>query len=572
MSHTVLSSSDWQICDSTSPNYFVPLAQERLLVFAIGQENDPDTDVTGVTWGGVDMTSGISIVTTAAGVKGRAEIWYLDEAGIVAAGNQDGGLPFIITWSAGEPAVKLCAAASYKFVRQVNPIDQTVAIEDSTIPITNPLATTINSEGGSLTVAVGVCGNEDNYYWDPFWNERIDQNSSVNTLTMTVADRIVSAFTPSSVSIDFQGTLDTYQALAAMEMHPSSATPPEIRLASEAGGNTASGNVVEFDIVIPSGLDNKFLVITPGYEFAIDETGYTSLVQVNGEDAIFVASETAGCVGPGCVGIHNTTDMYYLVAPADGTNTIRIECTMAVGVDPRDFSAAAACLYNVGPPDILSIKTDFDNEPLPTDLVVQHPTEDLTGNSIIVDSIVMGNPNPAITGNSNQIKIADAQAVGAASSRATLAFKYSESTPLGESSWSQLAEVGQPGLRAAMVSMAIDSYSDSTSPTFICTDSDLEDVTLEFCEETNLFRMNVRNQGDSVDMYFEFDTCTLQVLNIITIGSSSRNINFIYEESPTTLSPNDTEDVSSLNIFLIPTGPYYLPTLVLEKDYSITFI
>jgi hypothetical protein len=569
MSHTVLGSSNWQICDSTSPNYFVPLAEDRLLVFAIALENNPDTNVTGITWGGQSLTQGVEVVTTAAGVKGRAEIWYLKETDIAAAGDQGGGLPFNITWSAGEPAELNCAATSYKFVDQTTPIGQTTTIEDSTVPITNPLSTTLTSDAGTMTVAVGVCGNVDDYYWDPYWNERIDQN---NGITMTIADRIVSTLTPIEVSIDFQGTLDTYQALAAMEIHRSSTEAPEIQLAVAAGGNTASGNVVEFDMVIPSGLDNKFLVITPGYEFAIDETGYTSLVQVNGEDAIFVASETAGCVGPGCVGIHNTTDMYYIVAPSDGTNTIRIECTMDVGVEPRDFSAAAACLFNVGPPDILSIKTDFDNEPLPTDLAVQHPTEDLTGNSIIVDSIVMGNPNPAITGNSNQIKIADAQAVGAASSRATLAFKYSESTPLGESSWSQLAEVGQPGLRAAMVSMAIESYSDSTSPTFICTDSEVEDVTLEFCEQRDLFRMSLQNQGDSVDLEFKFDTCTLQVLTLITSGTSSRSIRFTYDGSPKTLTPNDTDDVSSESIYLVPVGPYYLPTLILEKEYSITFI
>jgi hypothetical protein len=116
------------------------------------------------------------------------------------------------------------------------------------------------------------------------------------------------------------------------------------------------------------------------------------------------------------------------------------------------------------------------------------------------------------------------------------------------------------------------SYSDSTSPTFICTDTEVEDITLEFCEDRSLFRMNLKNAGDNVDMDFEFDTCTLQILNIITSGTSSRNIRFTFNGTPTDFTPNDIEDVSSQNIFFTVTGPYYLPTLVLEGEYSITFI
>jgi hypothetical protein len=577
MSHTVLSHTDWQATDGIDNNYVVPLAEDRLLVFAIALANNPDTDVTGVTWGGQSLTQGVSIVTTAIGEKSRAELWYLKEADIVAAGDQDGGFAFQITWSAGVPSNHLSCAGSYKFVDQTTPIDNTLTVEDSSVPIDNPIEGILIADPGSLTVSLATCGNIDGdigYYWDPFWNERIDQDDG--TITMSTSDRIVSSLTPQTVSADFQGTVTTRQALCAMGIHPSSTEFPEIRLDSAAGGAINSGTVVEFDIVIADN-PNRLLVISPAYEFEIDETGYTTLVQVNGEDAVFVGSSTAGCPEPGvpvpeCIGIHNTSYLYYFTAPPDGTSTIRVEVTMDVGIDPRDMMVAAACIYNVGPPDILSIKTDFDNEPLPTVLDVQHPTGNLTGNSVIVDSIVMGNPLPPMTALSNQIKIADQQGIGTTSSRSTLAIKYSESTPLGESNWEQSSQPGNPGLRAAIVSMAIDSYSDSTAPSFICTDTTLEDVTLEFCEDRNLFRMNVTNQGDNVDMDFEFDTCTLQILNIITSGTSSRNIRFTFNGTPTDFTPNDIEDVSSQNIFFTVTGPYYLPTLVLEGEYSITFI
>jgi hypothetical protein len=84
--------------------------------------------------------------------------------------------------------------------------------------------------------------------------------------------------------------------------------------------------------------------------------------------------------------------------------------------------------------------------------------------------------------------------------------------------------------------------------------------------------MHVSNQGDDVDMFFEFDTCTLQILNIETVGTSSRNVRFTFNGTPTDFTPNETKDVSGQNIYFTPIGPYYLPTLVLEGAYSITFI
>ena len=573
MSHTVLQEKEWDHIDSTSLNYFVPEAIERMLVFAVGMENATDTTVTNVTWGGQDMTAVTAISTSAAGEKNRGELWVLMDDQIVAAGSQPAqGFSFNISWSSGEPTIWFGAAGVYKYVDQDGPIGVSSAVEDSTDPIDNPITTTLDSEPGSINIAVAVCNVADDYFWEAYWNQRIER---IDGITLGVASRIYAQFNPNNVEADFQGTPGR-QLLIAAEFHRSSLEAPEILVDNESGAATPDQLFVEFDIDIGN-QPNKFLAIAVGYEYGIDTTGYTSLCQLNGDDCEYVATSTAGCTdAPECVGIHNTTEMFYYVAPPDGTNTIRVECTMTETTPgdptPRDFMVSAVSLYNVGPPAILSVLTDFDNEPLPTVISVQHPTEDLTANAIIIDSLVMGNPLPPLTGQANQIKVADQQGIGATSSRSTLAIKYAESTPLGESTWQQFSDPGEPGLRAAMVSMAIDSYSDSTSPTFICTDTTIEDVTLEFCEDRDLFRMNVANQGDDVDVDFEFDTCTLQVLTIITSGTSSRNLRFTYEGTPITLSPNDSEDVSGENIYLTATGPYYLPTLVLEGAYSITFI
>ena len=97
-------------------------------------------------------------------------------------------------------------------------------------------------------------------------------------------------------------------------------------------------------------------------------------------------------------------------------------------------------------------------------------------------------------------------------------------------------------------------------------------MTLEFCELFELFRMNVTNQSDNVDLFFKFDTCTLQVLEIMTIGTSSRNVRYTYAGTPNVLGPNDTLDVSAQNIYLTQVGPFDLPTLISTEEYSVTFI
>ena len=74
---------DW----TTGLIHSVSAGNDRLLVFVVGAEHGtpPIGSITGVTWGGQALTPvGSAAVTNVE--ENRLEVWYLDEAGVAAAG------------------------------------------------------------------------------------------------------------------------------------------------------------------------------------------------------------------------------------------------------------------------------------------------------------------------------------------------------------------------------------------------------------------------------------------------------------------------------------------------------
>ena len=112
---------------------------------------------------------------------------------------------------------------------------------------------------------------------------------------------------------------------------------------------------------------------------------------------------------------------------------------------------------------------------------------------------------------------------------------------------------------------------DNTDGTSCCTII-VEDVTLEWCKWDNILRARMVNQGDEIDFYFRYNTCTLQIVEFQTIGNSSRNIRVNYKTNTIVMSDNQIVDVSSDDLFLTVVGLFDTPALVLEEDFSITFI
>ncbi len=108
-----------------------------------------------------------------------------------------------------------------------------------------------------------------------------------------------------------------------------------------------------------------------------------------------------------------------------------------------------------------------------------------------------------------------------------------------------------------------------------CCDIVIEDVVIEWCEFSNILRARMFNQGDEIDFYFKYNTCTLQITHFVTIGNSSRNILVRYLDSPeqsVVMTDNQIVNVESDNLFLELVGLFGTPALVLQEDFAITFI
>jgi len=133
---------------------------DRLLVFTAGMEADGDCTITSASYGGQPLTQ---VVTSVAGSSymARAYIFYLDEAGLQAAGSDT----LSVTWSSN-PLEVLYAARIYRNVDQSTPIrdSQQASTESSTPnPITTPALTV---ENGDYVVAAAQCGNAQTYTWN----------------------------------------------------------------------------------------------------------------------------------------------------------------------------------------------------------------------------------------------------------------------------------------------------------------------------------------------------------------------------------------------------------------------
>ena len=141
------------------------------------------------------------------------------------------------------------------------------------------------------------------------------------------------------------------------------------------------------------------------------------------------------------------------------------------------------------------------------------------------------------------------------------------STKTGLSSESYQAYDGTSFISLGWVQVKLDN-SDGTD----CCTILIEDVVLEWCEYERLLRARMFNQGDIIDFYFRYNTCTLHIIEFVTIGNSSRNIRVNYVNKSIVMTDNQVVNVSSDNLYLSVVGLFDTPALVLEEDFSITFI
>jgi hypothetical protein len=152
---------------TTGLTHVVGAGDDRLLVFAINYANNSDVAISTVRYGGQSLTR---INGTAAGTNQvvRAELWYLKEAGIVAATNTT----FVVTFASGNVTAQY-AAVTFRNVDQAAPIvaSNVNAVNAST---PNPLPTPVAVTADGMAVASAVSGNLGSFTWGNGWTEGTD--------------------------------------------------------------------------------------------------------------------------------------------------------------------------------------------------------------------------------------------------------------------------------------------------------------------------------------------------------------------------------------------------------------
>ncbi len=170
---------------TTGLTHTVGAGNDRLLVFMVGYENATSVPINAVAYGGQSMTK---INGTVAGTTtvARTELWYLKEAGIVAATNGT----FIVTYGGANPTEQHFAAATYRNVDQAAPILAS-SVNSTNAATPNPLQTSVSVTADGMALSAAFCGNTGTFSWGNGWIEGTDQ--SLTTSASSSADHAANA-------------------------------------------------------------------------------------------------------------------------------------------------------------------------------------------------------------------------------------------------------------------------------------------------------------------------------------------------------------------------------------------
>ena len=170
---------------TTGLTHVAGAGSDRLLIFMVGYENASSVAINAVTFGGQSLTR---INGTAAGTTSivRVELWYLKEAGIVAATNTT----FVVTYGGATPTTPHFAAATFKNVKQSAPVVAS-SVNSTPSQTPNPLPTSVSVTADGLAVGAAISGDAGTFLWNNGWSEGTDQ--SISTSASTSADHAVTA-------------------------------------------------------------------------------------------------------------------------------------------------------------------------------------------------------------------------------------------------------------------------------------------------------------------------------------------------------------------------------------------
>ena len=140
----------------------------------------------------------------------RAELWYLDEAGIQAAT----GNTFSLGYSSGSPDNSRHSAVTYRTVDQSNPIGDSDNIATFS---SDPITRSVSVSNGSMAVAGAVSADSSSYSWGNGWYEGTDNSSG--SMRMSAAENPATSSGTDTASANYGGSLNA-QVLVVAALNP----------------------------------------------------------------------------------------------------------------------------------------------------------------------------------------------------------------------------------------------------------------------------------------------------------------------------------------------------------------
>ncbi len=278
----------------------------RIVVVSVGQENNGNSDVTSVTYGGTTMTTAVEQATGTSGYIMRAEIWYLLESDLAAMG--DGSKTVVVTVSAASSSEINALAAEYVGVNQGVP-EATAALSSTAKPIVN----TISPSDDAWVISAVGCGNKGTYTHGQSQVELLDANDGSSGFAVA---ELQGANGETSLDSTFSATVNRQIRVAASFTPIVVNNPPSLTVSQPDGASDTV--IVGQSYNITYDLSDSDSVAT--VDFYYDSNG-------SGLDGTAIADCQNQAEGTGATCSWDTTGMtpgdYYVYGIAsDGVNEV----------------------------------------------------------------------------------------------------------------------------------------------------------------------------------------------------------------------------------------------------------
>lgn len=319
-------------------------ATNRYLLVAVANETSPLSSVTGITYGGVEMTlvrRALNRNATGMGI----EIWGLDDAGIENASSTT----ISVSWDA-TPTNSKTYRASYYDVNQLRPVDGIVTNDhiSETVLTMNPYV-----ETSGLGIGFAVNGSAGGVTWEAGVTEQLDTATSsfgysVATRAAGGSDATISMDTTTTEHVGIAFGLRAAQGLITIDAGSALTTTTKFTTIKTSGSvnltdtTTIDGLTIDGDLNLEVVKDLDDVDVTGALDFATAGTYAFSDVIIDEVTNSSGGAVTINVTGNSTI-TTNTGPSITIVYSIDVTITVKNQAGVAIpGVEVAIFQDNAA--------------------------------------------------------------------------------------------------------------------------------------------------------------------------------------------------------------------------------------